>query len=92
MLNHISLERAAQQHSDKLVGFVQLGWELSYECNTGVILYEYYHILVHICLDIAPIQITQSVLECWQPALANGMQFNTPVGASSVYKYTHAIA
>ena len=33
-------------------------------CNTGNILCEYYHILVHIILNLAAIQLRNTLLEC----------------------------
>ena len=71
VLNHactcISLERVGLQHSDKVCGvcITNMGIELWVQIyNTGDSLCEYYHILVHIFLNIAAIQIQHTLLEC----------------------------
>ena len=67
---HIPLERAGQ-HTDMARGIciTSLGIELGVKmCNTGNISCEYYHILVHIFLNIEAIQIPPTVLECWSSA------------------------
>ena len=60
MLNHISVKRAGYQHSDKIWGvrLTSLRGELCVKmCNTGDIVCQYYHISVHIFLNIGAIQI-----------------------------------
>ena len=68
VLNHISLERAGYQLSDKMCGdcITSLGVEVQVKmCNTDDSLCEYYHILVQIFLNIVAIQIPHILLECW---------------------------
>ena len=80
VLNHISLERAGHQHCDNVceVCITSLGVELCIKmCDTGGNVCEYYHILVHILLNIAAIQIPHTLLECWWPALSKDIQLNT---------------
>ena len=79
--NHISLERAGHEHSSKACGvcITTLGIQLWFKlCNTSDILCECYHILVHIFLNVAAIQIPHILMECWWPGLSNDIKHNTP--------------
>ena len=67
VLNHISLERADHQHSSKVCGICITTLGLSYElkCVIQVKFYvNVYHILVHIFLNVADIQIPHTLLKC----------------------------
>ena len=76
VLNHISLERAGHQHSDKVYGVyitsLTVGLWIKM-CNTGDMLCECYHILVHIFLNIVTIQLPHTLLEWWWWTLSNAI-------------------
>ena len=88
VLNHISLERADHQHSCKVCGvcITTLGVALWVKmCNTNDILCGFYHILVHIFLNVAAIQIPHTLLECWCSALSKYIKHNTPAQFINTY-------
>ena len=68
VLNHISLERAVHQHSSNVCGvcITTLGVELGVKmCNTNDILCYFYHILVHVFLNVAAIQTSYNLFSYW---------------------------
>ena len=91
----MSLQTSGHQHSDKVCGIctATMGVGLWIKmCNTGDIVYKN-HILAHISLNIASIEIPYTLLEWWWPACSHVIEFNTLANvlccANPVYKYTH---